>query len=79
MTCTVEVAIDGRLACATGAAINAPDGTPARRIPFPQVPGPTSGKSRVHLDLRSPDSDAERADVIRRQAARLPEGDEFCV
>lgn len=84
----------GNLVWASGAAINAPDGTTAPRLLFVQVPEGKTVKNRMHLDLRgSADIDALRTSLEARGATRLweasqgphswvtwadPEGNEFC-
>lgn len=86
---------DGRLVWAAGAAINAPEGTPAPRILFQHVPEAKSGKNRVHLDLRAGgDVEAMRERAVSMGAVpigggqqgphswityRDPEGNEFCL
>lgn len=72
--------------------------TPAERgagvLAFQRVPDPTPGKNRVHLDLTSPDRDAEVARLLDDGATLVarhehdgfvwavladPDGNQFCV
>lgn len=63
-------------------------------LAFQKVPDPTPGKNRIHLDLSSPDLDAEVAELLdagatevaRRQMGDFrwvtladPQGNQFCV
>ncbi|MFN8158138.1 MAG: VOC family protein [Candidatus Nanopelagicales bacterium] len=84
----------GNLVWATGAAINAPEGTTAPRLLFQHSAEEKAGKNRLHLDLRgSSDIEALRTSLEARGATRLweasqgphhwvtwadPEGNEFC-
>jgi hypothetical protein len=58
----------GTLVWRTGAAIRRPDGGPAGRILFQQVPEPKTVKNRVHLDIRV-GPDKVEAEVARLTAA----------
>jgi len=75
-----------------------PEGSPedgvAPDLLFVRVPDPTSGKNRLHLDLRPADQEAEVARLLALGARRVdigqpgtvswvvladPDGNEFCV
>jgi hypothetical protein len=66
----------GALVWRAGTAINPPDGVPAPRILFQEVPEPKTVKNRVHLDVRvgDDDVDAVRARLVERGATVLHHG-----